>query len=313
MIRLPSTGIAKCVKVHRVDLMIFCDWIEASALFVEADVSGSDLVDILVKNNIYSEQSFAWEFVNDALSNLDVRSRLIGEGYPFSITSDTVSSKGTWQDYTPYAFCLMLSLAKSHSSWVRTFGANFTVQGELFEKLTAEAVSLTLPGWTVFPTGWSRTQTARIKQVVENICNQMNEAAGEIFRWTRDTAKEAGLDLITYRSFADGNAGVPIYLWQCASGMDWVGKRKTPDLALWGRLVQWPVIPKKAMAMPFALSEQDMALHSNIIEGLLLDRHRLLEPGLDNRDWVSAGLRTEIINWLTPRITGLPILELAAV
>ncbi|MER9926717.1 hypothetical protein NKJ84_28285 [Mesorhizobium sp. M0048] len=296
------------------DLYIFCDWIEASALFLKKEVTGSDLIDILTENNIYKSQAFAWELVNDAFSIVDVRARLIGEGYPLVATADGVAPKGDWGDYTPYAFCLMLSMAKSHGVWVRdTFGTDFTAQGELFERLTAEAVTIAFRGWSVHATGWTRTRTARIKQVVEGVCTQLNEAAGEVLHWTAATAKEAGLDLVTYRPFADGNVGVPVYLWQCASGMDWVHKRKTPDLALWQRIVSWAVTPRKAMAMPFALSDTEMRQHSVIVEGLLLDRHRLLEPGMDNRDWVSDDLRGSLIDWLRPRIAVVPIFAMAAI
>lgn len=311
MISLPSKGIAVSSTRHNVDSYIICDWIEASALFLGKEVTGPDVVDILVENNVYKSQSFAWEMVSDVFSTLEIRSKLLGDGYPLQPTAEGYEAKGEWEDYAPYAFCLMLSLAKSHGTWIKeSFGPDYTKQGELFELLTAEAVKISLSGWKVHPTGWTRTRTVKIKQVVEDLCAQVNEAAGDVLRWTAATAKEAGLDLVSWRPFADGNVGVPVYLWQCASGMDWVQKRKTPDLALWGRIVSWAVTPRRAMAMPFALSETDIRHHSVAIEGLLLDRHRLLEPGLDRRDWISDPLKEQIIDWLWPRAAVLPLLSI---
>lgn len=310
MIQFPSKGFAPSVKKHNVDYDIFCDWIEASALFLGEEVTGSDLVDALTENNIYKDQDFAWELVSDALSILTVRQRLLGEGYPFVVHADGVVPKAIWEEYAPYAFCLMLSMARSHGPWVRaTFGADYTVQGDLFERLTAEAVVLTFSGWTVHATGWTKTRTNRIKAVVQEICTLVNETAGDVFHWTATTAKEAGLDLISFRPFADRNVGVPVLLWQCASGLDWVEKRKTPDLSLWCRIISWAVNPGKAMSMPFALSDIEMRQHSLIVSGLLLDRQRLLEPGIGSKDWISDQLRDDIRGWLDPRIRALPLID----
>jgi hypothetical protein len=193
MIGLPTRGIAASVNVHNVDRSIFCDWIEANVLFLGEEVTGSDLVDILTENNIYKSQGFAWQFVEDVFLILELRSRLVGEGYPLRRTDDGFEVKGEWEDYAPYAFCLMLSLARSHNAWLReNFGADFTHQGELFELLTAESITQSLSGWKVHLTGWTRSRTVAIKQVVSEICSQVNEAAGDVLRWTASTAKEAG-------------------------------------------------------------------------------------------------------------------------
>jgi len=279
-------------------------------MFIGEEITGSDVVDALIEANIYKSQPFAWEMVSDAFLTLDLRRRLIGDGYPIETTIDGIRGIGEWEDYSPYAFCLMLSLARSHGAWIRdNFNADYTIQGDLFELLTAESVPLSLVGWEVKQTGWTPSRASAIKQVVKDVCGHLNEAAGEVLRWTKATAKEAGLDLVSWRPFADGNVGVPVYLWQCASGMDWEKKRKTPDIALWGRLVTWAVTPRRAMSMPFALSEEDLRQHSVVVEGLLLDRHRLLEPGLTNRDWISGELREKLIDWLWPRVAVLPMLE----
>jgi hypothetical protein len=204
----------------------------------------------------------------------------------------------------------MLSLARSHPSWIKqTFGSDYTEQGELFEDLTAEAVKHVFPGWKVEPTGWSRTRTTGLRAIVGNICTLLNEAAGDVFRWTKTTAKEAGLDLISYRQFADNNVGVPVYLWQCASGKDWQQKRKTPDLAIWTRVITWAVDPRRALAMPFAVSETEVRHSSVVVAGLLLDRHRLLEPGTVDQGWVPAALLDRLVNWLWPRVALLPHYE----
>lgn len=310
MISLPERGIATSRHKHNVDRVILCDWLEASILFKGDALSGSDIVDVLMENGIYLEQTLAWELANDLLSMMSTRAVLMGDGYPLEPTTYGYAPKGFWDAYAPYAFCLMLSLAKSHGNWIaETFGSDYNEQGSLFEDLTAEAVALSFQGWTVHSTGWTRVRTSQIHNVVADICSKINETAGEILRWTSAATKEAGLDLISWRPFEDGTIGVPIYLWQCASGMDWERKRSTPNLELWSRLITWTVRPGKAMAMPFALSEQDMRQSSVLVAGPLLDRHRLLEPGLRERDWVSDDLKERLIDWLWPRVASLPMLD----
>src|SRR5438105_9686751 len=114
MIGIPTKGISASVTVHNIDRSIFCDWIEASALFLGIEVTGPDLIDILIENNIYRSQGFAWQLIEDVFARLELRSRLIGEGYPLARTVEGFEAKGEWEDYSPYSFCLMLSLARSH-------------------------------------------------------------------------------------------------------------------------------------------------------------------------------------------------------
>jgi hypothetical protein len=310
VIALPEKGMFASRIRHNSDINIFCDWIEASSLFLGREVTGPDLVDLLVENNIYTSQKFAWEFVSSAFATIDLRRRLLGLGYPLVPTDEGYEYTGNWEDYSPYAFCLMLSLARSHPAWLRSnFTSDYTEQGELFEDLTAEALKLVLPGWQIRSTGWTRTRTVQLKNIVANISAVLNEAAGDVMRWTKATAKEAGLDLIAYRPFADNNVGVPVYLWQCASGMDWQRKRKSPDLRVWARIITWAVNPRRAMAMPFAISETEVRHSSVVVAGLLLDRHRLLEPGINDRHWASDQLVDRLVDWLWPRIAVLPFHE----
>jgi hypothetical protein len=146
---------------------------------------------------------------------------------------------------------------------------------------------------------------------VKEIANMLGEATGEVRRWTRDTAKEAGLDLLCFLPFPDRRVGVPVYLTQCASGGDWEGKLNTPNLNIWTKVIIFVSRPKKAFSMPFALDSENFIRHCNVVNGLLLDRHRLLAPGINKRDWVSDKLAGELVAWITPRVDQLPSAELS--
>lgn len=219
-----------------------------------------------------------------------------------------MSAQDAWEQFPAYSFCLALSLPGSYPEWARNFGQDYNEQGELFEALTAESVRGTLTGWVVHPTGWTRTTPTRLAEVVARLASLLGEATGDLAHWTQQKANEAGLDLLCFRPFPDGRVGVPVYMFQCASGADWKKKLKSPDLRVWTKIITFASDPKKAFAMPFALSEKDFTYNTNLVDGLLLDRHRLLSPGLERRDWVPSDLATRLVAWTDPRIQQLPML-----
>ena len=64
-------------------------------------------------------------------------------------------------------FCMALSYSNWYPKWARQFGQDYNEQGELFEKLTKEAMEKFFPDWVIHRTGWSRTQAIRLNEVVE--------------------------------------------------------------------------------------------------------------------------------------------------
>src|SRR5207244_4461416 len=107
------------------------------------------------------------------------------------------SPRHRWQAIPGHSFCLALSLAEWLPDWARSFGNNHTEQGELFELFVAEAIQQSLPDWSVHSTGWSRTAARRLPDVIRAMTLWLGEPeTGNRARWTRDTANEAGLDLV---------------------------------------------------------------------------------------------------------------------
>jgi hypothetical protein len=306
MLKIPSKGFSRSVTRHNVDIGLCCDWLEASALFLQENFTATDVVDVLRENEVYATQEFAWQFIEDVFQHLRVRAKVFGEGYPITPVDHRIELRGTVQEFSAYAFCLALSLPPFYPEWARAFGANFNAQGELFERLTAESVQASLSGWDVHTTGWSRTNTTNLTAVVKHVAGLLGESTGDIARWSKAKAKEAGLDLLCFRAFPDGRVGVPVYMVQCASGADWMEKLNTPDLNIWTKLISFAAKPKKAFAMPFALDDDDFIYRTAIVNGLLLDRHRLLAPGQAQRDWISAALSNDLVAWVTPRVAALP-------
>ena len=307
MLALPERGIARSVEAHNVELDVLADWIEASVLFQEEpEISGAELVDLLCETQIYEQQAFAWERMGDAWAELRRRQDCLGGFSPLTIEPHRITRLTPWRDTPAHSFCVVLSLAKWYPKWASRFGHNYTEQGELFELVTRASLERLLPGWRFHLTGWARTRTNKLGAVVKDIAALLGESIGKIERWTKPTANEAGLDLLCYRPFVDARVGVPVYLLQCASGADWESKLHTPRLEIWRRLVEFAATPRKAFSTPFAFLDTDFVRNCVLVDGLLIDRYRLLSAGRDNLNWITAELRARLVAWLEPRVTQLP-------
>ena len=96
-----------------------------------------------------------------------------------------------------------------------------------------------------------------------------------------------------YRPFPDNRVGVPVYLMQCASGENWVHKLHEPDLNVWTKIILFAATPSKAIAIPFVLLDKEFKQRCNRVNGMLLDRYRLLAAVNHNGKWVPNFLETE--------------------
>jgi hypothetical protein len=305
---LPTCGFARSVQQHNVKLVAVCDWVEASVLFGERDVSHTDVADVLHENNVYAEQDFARVMVADAWIELHRRSESLGEGSPFDVQGSRVVHKKKWRTIPAYSFCLLLAIRQWYPGWAKKyFDTNYTVQGSLFEELTDECLANL--GWSTFRTGWSPETPGNIKQVVADVAEHINEREipGGIDKWMSSNANEEGLDVVCSDPFYDGFGGCPLFFLQCASGLDWPNKLHTPDPEVWRKVIDFTTVPQRGFAMPFALDESEFQRRAGQVKGMMLDRFRLSSPAYDGEiGWVSSKLKRRILAWLTPKIKQLP-------
>jgi len=308
MLVMPSVGFGRSVNAHKVSLEVLCDWIEGSILFGEDDeISTTDVLDYLIDGLVYAEQDFAREMIAHGWKELINRQRWMGIGSSIDVVGSRIVRKADWRTNPAHAFLVALSFKKWYPKWGKIGGQDYTEQGALFEQLTAETLRFIFPNWDIFPTGWSRTHTKKLNHVVSEVAARLGEPTGEISRWTTDSANEAGLDILCHYPLGDGRPGTPVFLVQCASGGQWEDKLRTPDIRIWGRIVTFTGTPKKAFAMPYSLTDRDFVRVCNIVDGMLLDRYRILWPGRTNPDWISALLKADLIKWLEPRVSKLPV------
>jgi len=304
MLGLP-TGMNRSVEKHNINFDAFYDWIEGSVIFDQEEVSGSDVVDILLEENVYSDQELAWEAVDNAWREVERRQVWVGNGSPIEVNTH-LSPKRQWKEVPGLAFCLSLSFAEWYPKWAASFGNDYNEQGDLFEELTKQALQAIFPDWTIHRTGWTPNDPDNLDVIVDEMISKLNEQEGKREPWTTPKAHEAGLDLLCYKAFPDGRVGVPLLMMQCASGKNWEDKLRTPDLRIWTKLILFASDPKKAFSMPYALSDSEFTRTCNIADAIFLDRNRLLSPSSMNADWISIDLQNRIISWLEPRLAQLP-------
>jgi hypothetical protein len=305
MLRLPTKGFSRSINVHNSRLDVACDWLEGSVLFAEDRISTTDVIDVLIEEQMYDDQDFASEFVDNIWSELKRREKLLGSGSPFVIASAKIKRKYSWNEAIAHSFCLIVSLLPYYPKLAEQFGNDYTEQGELFELLTKESLEKQFSGWIIFSTGWTRTNAKKIGNIVQEVSDRLGEIKGDWEQWINSDANEAGLDLLCYRPFFDKRVGIPVYLLQCASGQDWSKKQHTPNIDLWEKLVLFAAKPQKAFAIPYVVLDYDFRKYCNLVRGMFLDRYRILTPTNDNINWISQTLNSKITKWLKPRISKL--------
>ena len=78
MLRLPREGFRLSVNAHNVSLDALIEWIEGSITFADDKVTQSDVVDILMEEEIYRSQDFARERLEFAWSEVARREKILG-------------------------------------------------------------------------------------------------------------------------------------------------------------------------------------------------------------------------------------------
>lgn len=309
MLRVPSKGFGESVKAHNVDISALTEWIEGSVVFSDIDISQSDVSDILIEESIYRSQDFAGEGIAPAWAELGRRETILGDNCPYKVNKKTIVRTCDWQEVPAFSFCLMLSLQRSfRKALLKQVPANYGIQGSLFERLTSE--SLAKRGWSTHRTGWSKAKSNSIRDKIQNLATHLGESVIDDGpkRWTSHHAKDAGLDIVCHIPFNDTWAGRPVFFIQCASGDDWKEKRCSPNISTWEKLIDLCTRPKRGLAMPFALLEDEFRKAANYDDlVLLLDRHRIASPPIAGKDWISPGLQHDLNIWTNPRAAALPL------
>ncbi len=301
MLALPTKGIDRSIGEHNCDVGVFCDWIEANVTFCQEELAFIDVCDELLNHEVYEDQDFVREFVSTCWDELLFRTKAYGVESIFSVHKVRLKRVSAWGEKLGHTFCLLLSLAPNYDWWKEV---SYNEQGMLFEELSNDSI-LNILNFKTYPTGWSRDNTKCFREHVVEICNQLNFGGGNIDKWDGANKKEYGLDILAYYDFEDNRTGTPYYMFQCASGHNWKAKLKTPDLEIWGEVLNPSVHPCRGFAIPFCLGAAEFDRSCTKVGGIMLDRSRILGASNTQKNWLNDKLKEKLTNWCTPRVDWL--------
>lgn len=301
MLELPSQGVVHSVKIHKCNLGVICDWIEANITFCVDQVTITDIADELLSHEVYEKQELAREFVLMCWEELFIRAKAYGQELTFSVGKSRLDRIANWDEKLGHAFCLITSLAPNYSWWKEH---SYNDQGLIFEELSTHSITNILD-FETYPTGWSSDNTKGFREHVDEICKRLNFGGGNIAKWDGANKKEYGLDILAYYDFDDSRTGIPYYMFQCASGQNWRTKLQTPDLNIWNEVLNPSVKAFRGFAIPFCLETSEFERSCTKVGGIMLDRTRLLGASRKPSYNLSPQLKQKISAWCSPRITWL--------
>lgn len=305
----PPKGFCYSVNSHNGELDALAEWIEGCITFVDKRISKVEIVDELIGSQHYVDEDFAKQWLTFGWQELSHRKRCLGDACPFVLNASRIVAARSWTKTPAFSFCLMVSLQASYSKpFVEMFGSDYTEQGSLLERLTAE--SMEAIGWKTHGIGWSKGAANSIRDKVESLAAHLGEEClpGSLEKWAEANAKDGGLDVVCHQPFPDQWSGRPLLFVQCStSSEEWRAKRSTPDIELWVKLLDMSTRPRRGIAIPFALTRDDFRRAACYTElSLVLDRHRLCAPRHDlPANWISKPLAKDLNEWTRSRLPAL--------
>ena len=201
MITIPTRGMPRSVNIDRVNPDVLADWVEASVIFQDGELSQAEVIDRLVEEDVYQSQDLAQKRVSDTWKELERRINLCMNSYALTVEGTWIRGIEDWKDNPAHIFCLLLSIAPSYDWWVKEFGNDYTDQGEIFELVTEQALKTLVPGWSTLLTGWRRTSTEGFRQIAAKVAKVVGSDAPNLNLWNDTHAKDMTLDVLLYRPF----------------------------------------------------------------------------------------------------------------
>lgn len=215
---------------------------------------------------------------------IDRRSRLLGEHYPFSRLGNALEYRGS--PHHIYEFLLATAVVGEYSS------GRYRVLPRVFEVAACLVAEAYLGADSAaYRTGWPRAkgEPKRLKLVIQRLRQLAGNHRGE-WAWgpkegkpddplPRDT-KDQGLDVVAWKSSPDGRTGQLYLLGQCACGTNWSSDAKLHDLSI-DKINQWLselslVDPVKSIFTPHHADDDQILSASRLMRGLVFDRSRMV-------------------------------------
>lgn len=299
---------------------MFADWIELLALTSSRNsASRADVVRLVAKQSddehgveqdpdtgeeleteILESESSA--LADNVVDELDFRAKALGLSYPFVLSTRTETWNLEFNPAAPetaarriYIFCLLVSVLRDG----RLIGGSIKDDAKkdfahLFQTI-AHLAATQLMGNGGLSFGYPRPDGSKFLEAIGQFTTSFGtgEPRTSFLPSSSHKEKDEGIDVIAWRSFADGRPGQALLLGQVASGNDW---RQKPVQTAVARFLDWFVTRPSEFYLPaifipfvqhhvfeplksqaYGSAVRDYCRRTEITFGLVVDRLRIVE------------------------------------
>lgn len=237
--------------------------------------------EIGAKNLPFAVRQMAW------------RQAVLGELYPFVLTSTGVALAPARSSHAAYQALLLMSPAVADRSNQQRQG----LQAQLLERLTCQALEALLgPESRSIRFGWP-SEVGRPQEfgaAITWLANLLSVKVTGGFRPPK--RKDGGVDVVAWRPFADARPGFPIVLAQCTLEREFAQKARDVDVTEWATWLALDATLIVVLAVPGTLppNEQwnEISRHA-----MLLDRLRLTQLVASPIDSVGVFVRDTVARY----------------
>lgn len=246
------------------------------AEFVEASLLASkdDFLSIAELRGLFMSGSKPTDLqLEDALTEVERRANQFGSLYPFTVV-DRGFQISRREDNALYEFLLLLSL---RGTPLRATG-QYERSDAIFDEIVRVAFKNHLGvGSDAIVFGWP-ARGARPNVFSLAVAWAAQRMGIEMrTRKIPDEYKDAGVDVLAWKPFADGKNGFPIVLVQNTVQFDFRQKPRDVSPSQWHAWLEVGATPRIGFAVPFALPARDPWWdHAGIDVDTMMDRGRLM-------------------------------------
>lgn len=178
------------------------------------------------------------EFADDVLEELEYREDVLETRYPFRIEARgpdwrVLRARGTGDAETEaarsaYLFCLLASALRNHR--IRDDDIAQALP-RVFQALATEAAAGVIGGESI-SFGWPRPDGSAFLTALRDASDRLRLGTPlqSVPLGSNGQPKDAGIDVIAWRDFADRRPGKPVLFGQVASGRNWTEKSVKNDI-----------------------------------------------------------------------------------
>ena len=196
---------------------VLADWVELYVLSTGKRLTRGALQTTLRREDVRNIDAR----LDDIWMELNSRKGLCSKYWPLDVNENGVQLRSHHRNLTLHYFFCALSL-----------GYNIENHGrKLFELCVADLVRVFGSG-IVLPVGFPRS-AGLPRTMTETVQLYARLSQLELRQVLLTCDKDLGLDIVTWKQFADGRGGWLHYAGQCATGNDWDEKLEDLSLAVW--------------------------------------------------------------------------------